>query len=815
MWWLAGASASILIFLVAATGSLIPLQSSDAVEYLFVQPSPGRYVLAAGASLALLVLIYAAVVRRARGRAGALHHEARSGRWLAPCCLSGGLALGILPAVPWAGAHAAVVGYFLYDLRWWWLAGLLAIVLARADRLAETGLGGRFMRLMPRNGRPHPVIAAAAIFLIAVGVATATTPHLRFSARLHGDEPRYLRYCELWYEGEGLDVSRVGLVAEHPTARPALGGNLVHLARALRVDARALAQDIRAASRHPRTFRWNRATAEDGFVHGIHGGLYQIHQPGISVVLFPGYFLDRYLIAKGASPDGKFPDRLPMTNLAMLVTFGAAAVALFRLLAAALGSEAWAFAGALAGTLTLPAAAFAFQFYPELPVLVIVLAVTRLLWFCPDAPARTIAVGGAAAGSLAWFHPRFLLLGGGFLVLAWMRLGGRRRLAFGAAFAAGLLSLMAYDYHVTGSWLPTALWDATGEGISFTDPSVIFNAIGYGIDRTWGVLPHTPVLVFALPGLLLLARRSPGQAIFIAAMTAALVLTAAGHTLSAAGTTPDRLILAVVPLLIWPAMLVVRQCWQHPALRALAVILAVMSLHTAIGYNLHHEKAVGPLREASAVGWAPNLAFPITRGEVWSTSMANFWLYLGVFAAMAVVTLWGWRASRAPSLERARPHPWRAAGLTMAALVGGLTIATSANGDWNSRAFLQDRDAARLAAVEALVAIDRCVLCSTSTGSPVSWTNLEPNAAASASLSVDARGRAIQADVTLDRRVAELAFGRMRLEFGDGTTTPWLGIVGRRTVPHVYTGAGLYQVRVALQLPTGDVTMSGQDVVIH
>jgi hypothetical protein len=51
----------------------------------------------------------------------------------------------------------------------------------------------------------------------------------------------------------------------------------------------------------------NRVRGGNGFVAGKNGGIYQMHQPGTAVVLFPGYLLDRYLLTFKASADGKFP----------------------------------------------------------------------------------------------------------------------------------------------------------------------------------------------------------------------------------------------------------------------------------------------------------------------------------------------------------------------------------------------------------------------------------------------------------------------------------------------------------------------------
>src|SRR5204862_2550314 len=128
-------------------------------------------------------------------------------------------------------------------------------------------------------------------------------------------------------------------------------------------------RDLRNFAREPSRFRWNRASAYNGFVSGIHGGLYQEHSAGMSAVLFPGYFVDRYLLNVDSSADGKWPADFTATNLMMLLVYGVCSVVLFRLLRHALGSDVLAWIWFAAASLPLPTTAFAFQLYPELPAL--------------------------------------------------------------------------------------------------------------------------------------------------------------------------------------------------------------------------------------------------------------------------------------------------------------------------------------------------------------------------------------------------------------------------------------------------------------
>ena len=77
-------------------------------------------------------------------------------------------------------------------------------------------------------------------------------------------------------------------------------------------------------------FAINRAQdAQAWIVRGRNGGYYQVHNPGLSALLFPAYFVDRHFIATGAEHQGVFPDCLRATNFAVLLLWAGWGVALF------------------------------------------------------------------------------------------------------------------------------------------------------------------------------------------------------------------------------------------------------------------------------------------------------------------------------------------------------------------------------------------------------------------------------------------------------------------------------------------------------
>ena len=814
MRWLVAACGSCLLFSAAVFGTFLPLQTPEGVESLFVWPPAATLLAAWLASVVGLVTALFAVQALARARSPQHLAEARSGRWLAPIAAVGVVALGILPAVPGVGEHGAVAGYFLYDLRWWWAIVLAALALWRADRLVGAPFGRVVRGIASWSPAARLLLLDALLFVGAITWAVKTTPN-GFDNGLTADEPKYVRYCEVWYQGHGLDISSLTLVRDQPLdARPALLQNGALLLSVIPQEIGTFTKDLRNFAGDPSSFQWNRAGGYNGFVRGIHGGLYQEHSAGLSAVLFPGYFVDRYLLNADSSADGKWPADLTMTKLMMLLTYGVCSVVLFRLLRNALGSESLAGIWAAAAMLTLPTTAFAFQLYPELPALLIILAVTNELLFAGRSRLLAAAVAGTATGALAWFHVRFLPISLCLAAVALFAETGRARWVFQATFGFLVFSVMMFNYHVTGSWWPAALWEANGIGVTSNIMGFALNFIGYAFDRRWGLLPHSLLLVGALPGLLVLGRESRRHAAFVGVVVVGLVAASAGHTLIAAGTTPDRLVVAVTPLLIWPVAVLVRRFWSSQVVRIVTVAFAVLSLDAGRAYNWNQVK--GLMRDVSLSGWKPNLGFPDIRGEAWGASHANFVLFLClVLLVLGLSFLAFVRAARPASAARDVRSSWLVPMMTIAALIVGFSAATSANKDWTHPSYLLDGGTARTEAIRALVRTDRC-FCFTSARGRTDWARMGPNSARSALVDMSPDGLHLTVHVLVEGDGKAPAFGRMRVEFGDGEDTGWIGIVTERRIAHTYRQPGRYPVKVWFQLPARvSPQLHRQTVEIH
>src|SRR6476661_8826325 len=107
MWWLLAACGSCLIFIGIVCGTFVPLQNSTSVEYLFVPPGIGTWLLVWLSTAGALGLGFLRVRNVAHFRSAEQAAEARSGRWLAPLCALALAALGVVAVIPGVGEYGA------------------------------------------------------------------------------------------------------------------------------------------------------------------------------------------------------------------------------------------------------------------------------------------------------------------------------------------------------------------------------------------------------------------------------------------------------------------------------------------------------------------------------------------------------------------------------------------------------------------------------------------------------------------------------------------------------------------------------------
>ena len=197
-----------------------------------------------------------------------------------------------------------------------------------------------------------------------------------------------------------------------------------------------------------------------------------------------------------------------------------------------------AFALWLLTGLTAPVFFYAMHVYPEIIIALFALTAFRLLKFSArTSPARFVLLGFLLT-SFIWFHALkyFFLMGPLFLYALWvLAVKGKARLRLAWFFAWPVLGTALYfyfQYTLYGSFNPTAVsWQGAMDGQQTLNwaktllTGIPFRfrldtLLGYFLDQRDGLLFYAPIYVFALFGIVEMARRKRkdlGLLLFIAA----------------------------------------------------------------------------------------------------------------------------------------------------------------------------------------------------------------------------------------------------------------------------------------------------------
>lgn len=826
MKWFMAAALSVFAFLAMARSVVAPVITGPTrLEYLFLAPSRIELLwLAAGAAALTLAL-----------RVWAIGIERKNCAWMAPLCL---LALSLAPLAAFIPGFARVGSPFVFighDMRWW----LLALSLALTARELNTRLGGALASPLRRPSSwtsswiPAARLLAwdAAVFGAVVIWALVSQPIMRFASEPHGDEPKYLRYAENWYQGNGFDLRPKERMSDMRLDAPSrVWRNAALAGGALAEEAASLAGDVRDFAASPSSFRWNRAHGGDNwFLTGKQGGLYQVHTPGLSVLMFPGYYIDRHLLDLNAGHQGEVPGGLFMVNLTLLLLYALWAVATFRLLRRLLAHDALAGGLAVLAMITLPVTSFAFQLYPETAAGLALTLVLIFLLFPRDGGSLKRALAfGVICGFLPWAHIRFSLLSAVAVLYALLPHAGewRQRRAFLGGYALMVALMCAYAYRLTGAPMPNAMFSAEGTADPFDASLIAPFFAGYMVDRIWGILPHVPLYLLAFLGLGPLWRANRRHALLFAGLYLSLAIPSAAHSLNAAGATPGRHLVAVLPLAMWPLGLALREWWGSRTFRAAFATLTLLSLQAAFAYNWWHTKDTGRMWDVSISGWKVNLLFAWTHGDVWAASRGNFVLFLIGALAIVALCLTGWLAGRRRVAQAFRPADTAfrpadritasliASGLLVTAFAGAGAVALT--GDAFRDDYTQHPLVSRREALARLAELEECVWCAASGRGKVSPATMTWNDVERFDVFVlPGANRTADLRIVVTARDGEPGYGDVRIQYGDGSFSAETPVAGLRRLAHTYREPGRYTVRGFLTLPDGTSRETYTEVVIR
>ena len=192
-----------------------------------------------------------------------------------------------------------------------------------------------------------------------------------------------------------------------------------------------------------------------------------------------------------------------------------------------------------------PVAAYAFHVYTEVPSALALALALRLL--APEAGLGAATLGALAASCLPWLHVKMIPAAAALGVVGLVRLRGRPRLAFLVTAVTMAALFVAYYAAIFGQASPLAIYGGVPRDASGSP----FTALcGLLLDSSFGLLPHAPVFLIALAGLLAFARRpSPSAWPYLLVGAAVLVPVLAWRMWWGGQCPPARFLVPLVPVL--------------------------------------------------------------------------------------------------------------------------------------------------------------------------------------------------------------------------------------------------------------------------
>ena len=789
------------------------IRSGADVEYVLLSAS--AWVLAASivGAFALLAGVHAVCSRFCFGH-GSGSREVRQDdvSYLAPAGLLAFTLLPLLSLIPWLERAVPPLNFLFADLRAWVALLAAALIVRNIDRRSGRVPGAVTARWRERlAGRSLIFPLELGVALCAILFAIASSPTMRFNSQLHGDETKYIRFAELLYQGCGFELScRKDVAALPADDRPRIGQNLSLLARELRRDARSAAADLRMLMRGEKPEGgWNRGRyAPDLMLNGKAGGIYQMHTPGTSFLIFPAYFVDRYLLSWDSGHHPNFPREHLFTMTLVLLFYGIVAALTFRMIHAYSGRPGLSAGLAALAAIVIPIGNFPFQLYPEIPAAMFITAITWQL-LRAERSTWTCALIGAMAGFLPWFHVRFLIAAAVFPAWVWLTpRSWRERRAFALGWALAMATIVLYAYHLTGSPLPTAMYTVRGgeEGLNLQNAAP--GAFGYLFDRAYGILPYSPVFLLALAGILPMLRTRTREGLLVLLVFGSTAFVGSLHGYSAAGATAGRYLVGVIPLAMIPLVETVRRFGHAPVFRVLFTILAALSIQSAWVYNEHHVKSIGRMLDDSVSGWKLHLTFPehisgTSFNEPWVGSpLTALWITLTAIVVLAPVLI----RDRGERARRVEPPYTTAFAIALFVLAAGASLLTSARPVQVNAEYMREPAPARRALVGSYTA-QGCWLCVSSKGGridPARWlTPVEQSMTLAVAPAAIKAGEGVTIRIDGEAPPEWVVWGTLTVDFGDGDRLHGVPFSDSAHVPHAYQRAGRYEGTVTLQTATG------------
>ena len=362
------------------------------------------------------------------------------------------------------------------------------------------------------------------------------------------------------------------------------------------------------------------------------GALLSPHNPGLSVLVIPGFALGGLVGAQ-----------------VQLLVLAAATMALAFVLADRLtGRRLASWVISLGVGLSATAFIYSSEIYPELPA---ALALVLALLLVTQQKSLRVVDGlmlAAVLTIMCWlglkYAPLALLVSGYFLLKA--DRSSRMTLAVAGIVSAGLFAW--FHLHIFGSLTPYGVnvvyagWntaDILGGHVEFGER--YYRLWGLFIDRRFGLGRWAPLLLAAVPGMALLAVGKPPTRLVLALIVVQIVIATFVAITMMGWWFPGRTLLTVLPLTVVPIVLMVARLplWG----RITVALLGFLTMANTYGLA-----AAGRAEEISIAVDPFDMEFPAFQGlaglfplytwwtvETWWLTF--FWLAIGGLVTGAVI----------------------------------------------------------------------------------------------------------------------------------------------------------------------------------
>ena len=567
-----------------------------------------------------------------------------------------------------------------------------------------------------------PAPGPRAVFLVAFLAYALLTPEWARQWGGHpGNEPKYLRMAVALGHDLTLDAEGVSAAMEELPVTP-LGEALVSSGGALARESWRMAVAVARGEAGRDAIRATRITRQT--IRGKDGGVYYVLAPGPSLVLAPAFRIDRAINRARGTPGRIVVGVLAWNALAALLV-----VAVFLLVRDVSERPGLAAILAFGFGLLPPLLFYFFQFYPEMTGALVLAVAFRVLALRPERLERHPWLFGALFATLPWLHQKFLpvwlvLVATGLWVM-WRRSsqndGGRWLVAFLVPQTLSLYLTALYNFAITGSVRPDALFLAWGPG-GVTTARVGQGLLGILLDARYGIVPYVPLLVLAVAGLMLGGARR--FAVVFPAAGVYYLTVASADNWAGAVCNLGRYFMPVAPIAIALVGVALARVAQRRGALALALILVGWSaLFARALWNDPHAANDSALLLAQSTWADGNQYIPNLFLRRWSLGAPGLWPRIAAWVvATGLAAAWWRRVAEAKDAEPSQPTTRRPAGaspsVALFGMVAVLLLFAFTLEQWPawrsspffSRALAVGSDAVAFASGDALVREDEMIV---------------------------------------------------------------------------------------------------------